>query len=182
MSIRLTMPFSTSPHRHLGSALLTGLTLFMATVPWLLPPKGLLTDTVMWASLTGFFLLTLLTRAHERGSLCSTCIDTMPLAAQEEADRRRMWLWVCHKEASIGAVALRWLLLAAVAIAFMIGVSARNPLVQAVISTLLICDAGYTWARQVHSRFAPWCPWCRNGGPGDGKAADQPTPAAPQSA
>lgn len=145
--------------------------LFMATSVTLL---------ILLASLPVFVVLSVAELLHDR-RLCDVCVAGWPLDPQAEVDRQRRWLHFDHRwvDAPRGRVTVLCVVLVVASLllaAVVFFTDQRWP--QQVYSLALYLFFGLAaYARHVHKRLQPWCPWCHR----DDGEHFHPEPVAPPS-
>ena len=144
-----------------------------------LPPMPKL--VVLVVTIPAFLVLAVAEYRHDH-KLCDACIANWPLDPQTEVDRGRRWLHMDHRWSDapklrlalmLGALAVMSLLL--VALLFTTDTLWPSQLFNAGVYVVLALSA---YARHVHKRLQPWCPWCHRD---DGDDHFHPEPVTPPS-
>lgn len=169
---------------------------FSPAAPWLSLAVGAwniiqdaVPDTALMRALDTLFLLTFYgalfcsITAHG-GKLCELCITAIPLDAAERAARKRRWLRLFHHSSRalwLGRLPFPIVLVgvaaACLAVAYGLGyLLDADALGQSALSAVFFFTpmAALLNAQDQHSRYRPWCPYCRP--PGGGDPVTEPTP------
>lgn len=136
---------------------------------------------VLLGSFAVYITLTIAEVAHDH-KLCDACIAGWPLDPQAEVEQRRGWLRMEHRWVD----ARRWLIWVVAVAAMVVAVGLATLVVlsdqvwpQRVFSLALYVFFGLAaYARHVHKRLQPWCPWCHRD---DGDDHFHPEPVTPPS-
>jgi len=127
--------------------------------------------------LVGIVLTTwVLLRRHDR-SLCERCVAAMPLDASAAAHRNRRRMWTAHAATRPSALLVMVALLVAVDVALVV---VPATWVGAVSWGWAAAQGGLVYlvlSHTTHRRLQPWCPWCRDGGGGEGLDEPEPVPS-----
>ena len=135
---------------------------------------------VLAVSIPVFIGLSVVEFRHDR-MLCDACIADWPLDPQAEVDRRRRWLHMDHRWTD--APKLRIILLCAALTFCSLVLAAVLFLTDQAWPTRVYSAALYlffglaAYARHVHKRLQPWCPWCHR----DDGGHFHPEPVTPPS-
>jgi hypothetical protein len=126
----------------------------------LYPLPGLFMVSVPIA-LFGFVLLSwLLMRQHDR-RLCEKCVMSMPLNPSEQAQRLRRRFWMAHTGSEPRFLVPYLVVLVASNFATTTAGRVGWALIQLSMVYLILSNS-------THRRLQPWCPWCSEGGGGEG--------------
>ncbi len=123
-------------------------------------------------ALLAFVVLTwLMMRQHDR-RLCEPCARSIPLNASEQAARYRRRFATTHAGSDLKLVALYLAVL--VASNLLLTIPHGRWVWAAIQASMMYLITSYA----THRRLQPWCPWCSDGGGGDGR--DDVTPDLPR--
>jgi hypothetical protein len=134
---------------------------------WPLP--GLLIVSVPVALFALVIVTFLLMRAHDR-SLCERCASDIPLNPGQRAKRLRRRFWMAHTGSEPRFLVPYFVVLVTSNFATSTFGHVCWALIQASMIYLIL-------AQRTHRQLQPWCPWCRDGGGGQG--VDEPPPQLP---
>lgn len=163
-------------HRHYGEHAMIVCVLVGGEVDWI-PLHGTADSIVDSLSVMLTAAAAIVSVFHMSGPLCETCIDAMPLDAQEKTERRMWLLRFRHRLTdrhliwkAVGYFAVYSVLL------WIFGLTSTWTTVLGSVSTIFI--AFLLFSGFVHHRLQLWCPWCRRDG-GEDEQATAPDPASP---
>lgn len=152
---------------------------FVAWTAGLFAPP-VLTLVILGVGIPIYIALAVFEHAHER-KLCEACIAAWPLDPQGEVERYRRWLHMEHRWdggsrrrlAAFGALVIAYSVIILVLTLALPAFSWPTTIWLITLYGFLIAS-GY--ARHIHHRLEPWCPWCHRGRGGDHFNPDPVTP------
>jgi len=140
-------------------ALIAGASAFLPRTRW----AAVVQAVLALVAVAGIFF-----KHQHGGRLCEQCVTAFPINAPEYADKRKKRFKAFHSSWVIVPPAL------ACCMASMLLESSWRGVVYMVP---WVMQAGLALVARFHSSYQPWCPYCRDGGGGEGEAESAPDPS-----